>query len=178
MTDLTPYRGKRALVCGGRDFDHFDDVWRTLNALDPCAVIQGGATGADSLAATWWRTHYTDEPETYPPRREDAKRWGHARACTMRNARMLAEGRPDGLKVILAGGLDPENVGDAVRRVKPWGVDVATGVEAERGEPGQKDARKVRRFIENARAAAPEEDEFGPDPEAGGPFDWMQDGSP
>lgn len=90
----------------------------------------------------------------------------------------LAEGRPDGLKVILAGGLDPENVGDAVRRVKPWGVDVATGVEAERGEPGQKDARKVRRFIENARAAAPEEDEFGPDPEAGGPFDWMQDGSP
>jgi len=90
----------------------------------------------------------------------------------------LAEGRPDGLKVILAGGLDPDNVGDAVRRVKPWGVDVATGVEAERGEPGQKDARKVRRFIENARSAAPEEDEFGPDPEAGGPFDWMQDGSP
>ena len=91
----------------------------------------------------------------------------------------LAEGRPDGLKVILAGGLDPENVGDAVRRVKPWGVDVATGVEAERGEPGQKDARKVRRFIENARSAAPEEEEeFGPDPEADGPFDWMQDGSP
>ena len=90
----------------------------------------------------------------------------------------LAEGRPDGLKVILAGGLDPDNVGDAVRRVKPWGVDVATGVEAERGEPGQKDARKVRRFIENARSAAPQEEEFGPDPEAGGPFDWMQDGSP
>lgn len=44
------------------------------------------------------------------------------------------------------------------------------GVEAERGEPGQKDARKVRRFIENARAAAPEEDEFGPDPEAGRPL--------
>ena len=118
--DLTPYRGKRALVCGGRDFDHFDDVWRTLNALDPCAVIQGGATGADSLAATWWRTHYTDEPETYPPRREDAKRWGHARACTMRNARMLAEGRPDYV-LAFPGGRGTE---DMVAKAKAAGVPV------------------------------------------------------
>ena len=90
----------------------------------------------------------------------------------------LAEGRPDGLKMILAGGLDPDNVADAIRKVQPWGVDVATGVEAERGEPGQKDARKVRLFIESARTAAPDEgDGFGPDPGTG-PFDWMQDGSP
>ena len=54
--------------------------------------------------------------------------------------------------MILAGGLDPDNVADAIKVVEPWGVDVATGVEA---EPGVKDPTKVRRFIVNARAAAP-----------------------
>ena len=63
----------------------------------------------------------------------------------------LAEGAPSGVNLLIAGGLTPENVGEAIRTVRPWGVDVSTGVE---DKPGRKDPKKMREFVAEARRAA------------------------
>jgi phosphoribosylanthranilate isomerase len=62
---------------------------------------------------------------------------------------LLADFQP-GVPVILAGGLTPDNVAEAVRVVRPYAVDVASGVES---APGVKDPEKLRRFIDNVRSA-------------------------
>jgi phosphoribosylanthranilate isomerase len=80
----------------------------------------------------------------------------------------LAEDVPPGQRLLLAGGLTPENVADAIAQVNPWGVDVATGVEA---SPGKKDPRKLRAFVAAAKAAARPAYE-GAD---AGPYDWQED---
>lgn len=96
----------------------------------------------------------------------------------------LTRNIPEGVRVLLAGGLTPENVADAVRTVRPWGVDVSSGVES---SPGRKDPLKLKEFVRSAREAGAAleasgvseaaadviagEDEPGPEP----PYDWMAD---
>jgi phosphoribosylanthranilate isomerase len=65
--------------------------------------------------------------------------------------RSLLSEIPSGLRILLAGGLTPENVVDAIAQVEPWGVDVSSGVEKSHG---YKDPIKLKNFIEASRSAA------------------------
>jgi len=74
------------------------------------------------------------------------RRGGTGMAVDWDQAATLARRR----RIVLAGGLTPANVGEAVARVRPYGVDVSSGVET---APGVKDFDKVARFLDSARKA-------------------------
>jgi phosphoribosylanthranilate isomerase len=73
---------------------------------------------------------------------------GTGRTFDWEASRPLAENLGKTCNVVVAGGLTPANVAEAIRILKPWGVDVSSGVEA---APGKKDPQKVRDFINAVR---------------------------
>ncbi|MDP3724951.1 MAG: phosphoribosylanthranilate isomerase [Nanoarchaeota archaeon] len=68
---------------------------------------------------------------------------GEGRMVDAREARVVADTRP----IFLAGGLTPYNVARAVRKIQPFAVDVASGIESD----GVPDVRKIKEFIKNAK---------------------------
>jgi phosphoribosylanthranilate isomerase len=75
---------------------------------------------------------------------------GTGKTIPWERARKTITAESGKLRVILAGGLTPDNVAEAIRTLRPWGVDVASGVES---APGKKDPARVAAFIRAARVA-------------------------
>lgn len=80
-----------------------------------------------------------------------AARGGTGKTFDWRRAAAFVPGLAKRTRVIIAGGLAPENVADAICVLNPWGVDVCTGVEQ---SPGHKDPDRIREFVHAARAAS------------------------
>jgi phosphoribosylanthranilate isomerase len=78
--------------------------------------------------------------------RDAIRRGGTGRVANWSLARSLARHRP----ILLAGGIGPENIDEAIRSVRPWGVDLSSSVES---RPGVKNARKIVALFKAARRA-------------------------
>jgi phosphoribosylanthranilate isomerase len=91
------------------------------------------------------------ENEIIPDRLPDRLLFEGAQSGTGRTANWrLARTLSARTQLLLAGGLNAQNVSDAIRQVRPWGVDVSSGVES---SPGLKSSQKIHEFVKAARAA-------------------------
>jgi phosphoribosylanthranilate isomerase len=106
-------------------------VIKALRVKDATSLFGHGSYAVSALLLDAWNA------ENYG---------GTGHRCDWEMAATIASER----MMLLAGGLTPENVAEAVRTVRPYGVDVSSGVES---SPGCKDRQKVADFIRNAKAA-------------------------
>ena len=111
---------------------------KAIRVRDESALLRPERYGTDHLLLDAFR------PDAYGGT-------GHTLDWTLAE-RFAADGRAAGRRTILSGGLVPDNVAEALRRVRPDAVDVASGVEGAAG-PRRKDAAKLRAFLAAARSA-------------------------
>jgi phosphoribosylanthranilate isomerase len=132
---------------------HGDEAPDVPAKLAPLKIVKAMRIGreADIEAARRWRAAAEQAGRVPDAYLVDASVPGGAKGGTGRQAdwslaaKMVKEGfRP----LILSGGLTPENVAEAIATVRPWGVDVSSGVEI---EPGIKDPEKIKAFVEAVR---------------------------
>ena len=107
-----------------------------------CIKAVGVGAGFDAAAVAAWPAGIWPLLDAHDP----ARRGGTGRAVDWDIAAEVSRTR----RIILAGGLEASNIGDAIARVRPFAVDVSSGVER---EPGVKDPDRLRAFVERVAAA-------------------------
>ena len=127
-----------------------DDTFLTKVPCPVIAAVSAGLVGKDEIAGFHISNQNRDRIMGVLLDSGSSDRpGGTGRAFEWENTKPIAElaGRI-GLKLVVAGGLTSQNVGEAMGILKPWGVDVSSGVEA---RPGKKDPEKVRAFVQTVR---------------------------
>ena len=115
-------------------------IWKAVRVRDPADVttaVEALGASVDGLLLDGW---HPDRPG------------GSGVSFSWEGVRVLRDRIPDDLKVIVAGGLTPDNVGEAVQALRPNVVDVSSGVEL---HVRRKDPGLIRAFIHNARGDSP-----------------------
>ena len=137
-----------AQLCGGESLDYCNQL-RSQAGIDIIRVVHvpdNAAQDAASLSQTIQEFRAQGHLVTLD-RLVDGLQGGTGQSFDWDTAAQLAR---QGIDFFLAGGLTPDNVARAVAGVRPWGVDVSTGVETD----GVKDPGKIRAFIKNAKTGA------------------------
>jgi phosphoribosylanthranilate isomerase len=122
--------------------DSKDSATQFISSLARAAEMARSRPGSEAFPA-FFQTIFLDSANLQQP-------GGTGMTFDWRKAAPLVERMKQVVKVVVAGGLDPTNVTEAIRILKPWGVDVSSGVES---KPGKKDPEKVRAFVAAVRQA-------------------------
>ena len=152
---LEDVRGDAEVVGVFRDAS-FDEVLDAVDRFDLDFVqLHGREAGPEWTKLPVRMIEARVVTDVVPPARFAGAAWAHVLDAGAGSGRTfdwdLVTELARSERVFLAGGLGPDNVGDAVRRVRPFAVDVASGVES---SPGVKDHELVRRFVAAVRAAS------------------------
>ncbi|MFP4070741.1 MAG: phosphoribosylanthranilate isomerase [Desulfovibrionales bacterium] len=148
ITALARRLGVRGVQLHGKDVS-VDEIQALRSSCPDLLIVRSLVVRVDNASLLLQEVEdaagYVDGflTDTYDP--ESGAEGATGRVHDWSISRALVEKSP--LPVILAGGLTPENVEQAIARVRPWGVDVHTGLE---GPDGRKDADLVGRFVNNA----------------------------
>jgi phosphoribosylanthranilate isomerase len=114
------------------------------------AIPSGRITSGDRFAVTFPRELLSRASAVLIDSGSSRRPGGTGRAFDWSNAADNVKVISEIVPIMIAGGLTAENVGEAIGTLRPWGVDVVSGVEA---RPGKKDPEKVRAFVKAVRAA-------------------------
>ncbi|MGH9499549.1 MAG: phosphoribosylanthranilate isomerase [Terriglobales bacterium] len=111
-------------------------------------VLRANELLQDQACLDWYRDVSQSVGAIFLDAGSDAKPGGTGKPFDWRGSAPLARALQQNFRVVVAGGLTPTNVPEAMRILKPWGVDVSTGVES---RPGKKDRDKLRAFMAAVR---------------------------